>query len=310
MKRLFSCVVTLAAMVACGGSDTVETEEPLENPGFIVPGTSDSHWDQAVTHAFSEDDGVFTDEGPADWSCYNTASADVPTTGEVTLTGVLADFQTDKALPDAEIDIFGDVKDIGGTGEDNTISDEDGNFSVTLPAGNTRAAFRVIARGQMDTYSLNEAIDSETLEQTIEINSVSLLTANALPAFIGVTRTPGLGVLAGAIRDCNGHEVAGAIATVSSVQGSPEHLNGAASYYFSAEPNNSLPVRHNLAANTQKDGRFVVIELEDSPAAYLQVWGFMDGQDPATDDMTLLAESPSPILSDSVVITSMEPLRN
>jgi hypothetical protein len=131
-----------------------------------------------------------------------------------------------------------------------------------------------------------------------------------LPAFIGVTRTAGLGVLAGTIRDCQNREVGGAIVTVSDVSGSPEHLDGAMTYYFSAEPNNSLPVRHNLAANTNQDGRFSVLELQPGQSAYLQVWGFMDGQDPESDDLTLLAEIPSPILPDSVVISDMEALRN
>jgi len=309
MKRLFICGFALAMGGACGGSgDGNTTEEPLENPGFIRPGTSDANWDQAITWAYSEIDGVFTDEGPADWSCYNTPSADAPTASEVQVTGILKDFQTDKELPEAEIHIFTDVKAIGGTGLDNAVTDEDGNYSLTLAAGAERAAFRVVARGQMDTYTLNQAISSSATQE-VEINSVSLLTANALPAFIGVTRTPGLGVLAGAIRDCNNNEVAGAIVTVSSVAGSPEHLDGALTYYFSAEANNSLPVRHNLAANTNKDGRFTVLELEQDESAYLQVWGFMDGQDPSSDDLTLLAEIPSPILPDSVVISRMEPLR-
>jgi hypothetical protein len=312
MKRLFVCGAALALVGACGGGENGDGggEEPLANPGFITPGTSDADWDQAITWAYTEDDGVFTEHGPADWSCLNTTSADVVTTDAVTLSGVITDFQTDKALPDAEVHVFADVKDIGGTGVDNTITDEDGNYTVTIGAGTTRAAYRITARGQMDTYSLNLALDVASGAQTEDINSVSLLTANALPAFIGVTRTPGLGVLAGAIRDCQDREVAGAIVTVSDVSGSPEHLDGALSYYFSAEPNNSLPVRHNLAANTNQDGRFTVLELQPGQEAYLQVWGFMDGQDPETDDLTLLAEIPSPILPDSVVISSMEPLRN
>ncbi|MBT8494112.1 MAG: carboxypeptidase-like regulatory domain-containing protein [Deltaproteobacteria bacterium] len=311
MKRLFICGAALALLGACGGSDDGGEggEEPLANPGFITPGTSDADWDQAITWAYSEDDGVFTDEGAADWSCLNTASSDVITTDTVTINGVINDFQTDKALPEAEVHIFTDVKNIGGTGVDNTVTDEDGNYTLSIAAGASRAAYRVTARGQMDTYSLNQVIRVEAGEQSEDISSVSLLTANALPAFIGVTRTPGLGVLAGTIRDCNNHEVAGAIVTVSDVSGSPEHLEGALSYYFSAEPNNSLPVRHNLAANTNVDGRFSVLELQPGQSAYLQLWGFLEGQDPESDDLTLLAEIQSPILPDSVVISDMEPIR-
>jgi hypothetical protein len=294
----------------CGSSEEAPGEEPLANPGFVRPGSSpDARWDQAITWAYSEDNDVFTDLGPADWSCLNTPSGLQPSTASITISGVLEDFQTSKEITEAEISVFAETKDINGAGLDTTVTDEDGNYSVTVAAGVDSVAFRVIARGQMDTYSLNEKINPDSPEQEVDVGSVSLLTANALPAFIGVTRTAGLGILAGTVEDCNGNQVGGAVATVSDVSGSPEHLEGAATYYFSAEPGNSLPVRHNLAANTREDGIFTVIELQSSPSAYLQVWGFMEGQDPEVDDMTLLAEVPAPILSDSVVISTMQPLQ-
>jgi len=310
MKRLITISAALTLAAACGSSGDTSIDEPLTNPGFVTPGSSpDAHWDQAITTAYKEDNDVFTDLGPADWSCLNTASDLQPSTTSITFSGVLEDFQTSRDIPEGEISIFAETKDIGGTGADNTVTDEDGNFTLTMDAGIQTVAFRVIARGQMDTYSLNEQVKADQTEQVIDVGSVSLLTANALPAFIGVTRTPGLGILAGTVEDCNGNQVGGAVATVSDVSGSPEHLDGALTYYFSAEPGNSLPVRHNLAANTREDGIFTVIELQDSPSAFLQVWGFVDGQDPAVEDMTLLAEVPAPILSDSVVISTMPPLR-
>lgn len=287
------CVLGLAA---CGGGEDAATPTSA-NPGFEPP--------TAVTTAFTEEAGVFTEVGPADWSCLNTPSQEQPAASAIEISGQVTDFQTGEDVAEADISVFGDVKDIGGAGQDAGISAADGTFTVQMPEGTGRVAFKVMARGALDTYSVNQATDG-----LVDINSVSQLTANALPAFIGVSRTPGLGVLAGAIRDCNGHEVRGAVATVSNLSGSAEHLDGAATYYFSADASDSLPVRHRVQGATNKDGLFTVIEVVPTDTAFLQVWGFTSEQNPATDDMTILAEIPSPIFADSVVISSLEPMRS
>jgi hypothetical protein len=79
-------------------------------------------------------------------------------------------------------------------------------------------------------------------------------------------------------------------------------------YYFSAG-SQSLPVQHSLAPSTNRDGLFMVIELPEFSGGVLQLWGYVDGQDPAAEDPTLLAEIPAPIIPDVVVTFSIEPLR-
>ncbi|HTM19386.1 MAG TPA: hypothetical protein VL172_02725, partial [Kofleriaceae bacterium] len=71
----------------------------------------------------------------------------------------------------------------------------------------------------------------------------------------------------------------------------------------------SLPVQHSLAPSTNRDGLFMVIELPEFSGGVLQLWGYVDGQDPAAEDPTLLAEIPAPIIPDVVVTFSIEPLR-
>lgn len=296
MTRSIAMAAVLALAAGCGGDDGGETEELS---GFLPP--------EDITRAHTGGDGSWSEVGPANWSCLNTTSDDPPTTVDVTLAGTVEDFQSGDKVPEAMVTLYTDSN-IAGSGTETVTSDLDGNFSVTIPTGSTRVGFRVVHEDALDTYALNQIYEPDTAEQSDTVNSVSLLTANALPAFIGVTRTPGLGIIAGSIVDCDGNEVSGAIATVSSVSGSPEHLAGSESYYFSAL-STSLPVRHQQQLSTNSDGLFVVIELPTSAEAYLQVWGFVDGQDPATDDLTLLAEIPAPVLADSVITASLEPLR-
>jgi hypothetical protein len=296
-KLLLACS---AALAACGDDGGMMVDDGLADLGFATP--------TMVTTAYAEDaDGLWVEQGPANWSCLNTASDDVPTTVDVTLSGPILDFQSDEPLPGAELTLFGDDG-IGSTPVATTTADEEGNYELVLPTGGTQWAFKVVAEEALDTYTLNQYFEPEEAAQEHEIDSISVLTAQALPAFINVTRTIGLGVVAGSIRDCDGNEVSGAIAAVSDSADVTSHIDGGVSYYFSALAT-SLPVRHSQQAMTNKDGRFVTIELPPGGEGHLQVFGFIDEADLADGEPTLLSQISAPILADSVVSVSMNPIR-
>jgi len=325
MNRLaFSVSVALAlGAAACGGGGG---DDVTGNKGFVAPTTPCNGCSGVITEAFQEIDGVWTSQGAADWSCLGTPSDDLPSTTAITLTGLIDDFQTGDAVPLADIKAF-HVVDVNNpiataTGDDN------GDYTMTLPVGVERVGFDMTADGQMRTLLLNQYFDPDTSDQTQDMSSVSVLTAQALSAFIGVTRTPGRGIVAGAMRDCNNHEVANAIATVAGAQGttfdavmhaydetectrtvSDQKLPDCTQTYYFSAGGTSLPVQHSLAPATNKDGLFMTIEVPEVTGAYLQVWGYVDGQDPASEDPTLLAEIPSPVIPDVVVTFSLEPLR-
>lgn len=305
MKRLVLLVGVLG-FAACGGGDDGDMMGE-SNAGFVVPDVTATAW--------TETGGSWVEQGPANFSCLNTPTDDVANTVEITLNVKIEDFQSGNDVPMAEVTVF-DVVDVNNPFETGT-ADENGDLVMTIPAGHTRIGFEVNADGQMRTLFLNQYLDPGTAVQSLTIGSISELTANALPAFIGVTRTAGRGVLAGALRDCDNNEVKGTIATVSSVSGMPTHLDGdgcteekpcTQTYYFSAG-STSLPVRHSQQIYTNSDGLFMAIELPPLSASFLQVWGFLGSQDPTSDDMTLLAEIPSPVFADTIVTFSLEPLR-
>ncbi|HEY5936496.1 MAG TPA: hypothetical protein VIU61_17725, partial [Kofleriaceae bacterium] len=136
---------------------------------------------------------------------------------------------------------------------------------------------------------------------------VSKTTAQTLPALIGVSRTPGTGVLAGSVRDCDGNELSNFIATVSSTKGTATHLAGADTYYFS--PSVTLPERHSVRLLASSNGLFMVIELGATPTAFVQVWGYKTDADLASDTLSLIAELETQVIADTVITGSYEPLR-
>lgn len=324
MKRLFGLLAVSSVLVgaACGGGDDDDDNGGPDagaaaNPGFILPPAGE------FPQAYLEVGGVWELQGDADFSCLNTPTDDVVSDVDIQLSGTTTDFQTGDVVDNVELAAFPLGASLSGTPVATATSDGAGAYSMTLPKDTAaRWTFRSTdPEGSrfLDTYLMNQYFDPSAAghpDHDLDLSSVSFLTANALPAFIGVMRTEGLGVLAGAFRDCQGREVDGVIATVNAEScaagtcdpANLKHLDGAQTYYFSAG-STSLPVRHSQAPNTNHDGLFVVIELPPSSEAFLQVWGYATQADADAQKLSLLGEIPAPVLADSVITASMEPLR-
>lgn len=306
MRRIASLgLAPLLALAACG-DDGGGPIEPPANPGFTKPTT--------FTKANMRVSGQWQEIGAADWSCLGTPTADRASTQSIMLSGVVDDFQNGDPVGNATVTAFPGIMTTGnsGTATSSDVAATRGQYAMTLaqlPAGETRFGFRIEATGYLKTYLLNQYYDPAVATHTANISGISELTANALPAFIGVTRDPAQGVLAGAFRDCQGREVSNAIATVSSTAGDAVHLEGAATYYFSAA-SSSLPVRHATAPHMNKDGLFVILGLPaQSAAAYVQIWGYEDQAAVDADELTLLSELASPVEANAVITGSFEPVR-
>ena len=300
---------------ACGGSNNSgpDAPPPLTNIGFTPP--------TMATHANSETNNVWTDLGLADWTCLGTPSADAPLAADMTLTGQVVDFMNmQNGVPNTMIDAFDNINYTAPFKSFTT--DGTGKFTLTVPAGKVRVGFKLHADQYMDTFLLNQYWMPSSTANTISIGDISSGLASALPAFIDFERQTGTGVLAGAMRDCQHHEVSNAIATVSSVSMMPTHLQGtvnvggvqtpiiASTFYFNTST--GLPAKHKDRQATDQDGLFTIFNLPPiSGTAYIQVWGFKTDADVAKGaaGLTLLAELPSPVIADNVITGSIEPYR-
>jgi hypothetical protein len=295
--------LTSLSLTACGGDDGDTTPDAAIDIGFNTPTVT-----LMANREVAED--TWEEIGPADLSCLGTPGDDVASTVAVALTTKVADFQSGNAVPGAVVQVFKDQNYM--MVEDMATADTSAMVTVDLPIGTKRFGYKMTASTAMPTFLLNQTLSSpDNPAQTVgSIRSVSNATAATLPALIGQTRTPGTGVIAGALRDCQDREVSGFIATMSSAPGMPTTIPGADAYYFSSEV--GLPQHHGQQKFASNDGLFMIIEIpSSSPTGYVQMWGFPTAADMAMGraGLKLIAELQVPVLSDTVITGSYEPLR-
>lgn len=310
---MFKAAAAMFLLIGCGGSnadpdarapDAAPPDAPA-NPGFVDP--------TAVTQANQRNGNTWTGLGGADWTCLNTPSSDQPSTQVISLSGSVLDFQDGTGVGNTSITAFDGIDLVGndGTATSSNVAGTRGQYQLNvamLPSGQTRVGFHLANAAYVDTYLLDRYLDPSQSTQTLDLVDYSESTMNALPAFIGVTRDVSTGTVIGTLRDCLGHEVSNAVATVSSTSGDLTQLTGADTYYFAA--GSGLPVRHSVRSESDQNGELLVLALPpQSTPAYLQVWGFASDADLASGTLRLLAEVPMPLLANAVIDASCDPKR-
>ncbi len=296
---LTSFVLGVATAACGGGGSSTPPDAPMKDIGFNKPTGS-----LKANNEVSADNWV--EIGAADLSCLGTPANDPASTTSVALSAVIRDFQSDNLVPNSNVVVFKDQ-------DQSMVIDTkqaDGNAAVTftLPVGTKRFGYKMTSDSALDTLLLNQKLKNDMPTQDAGIiKSVSKTTAQTLPALIGVSRTTGTGVLAGAFRDCNDDEISNFIATVSTTSGTVNHAAGADAYYFS--PTVGLPVRHSQQAAGSKNGLFMIIELAPAATAFVQIWGYKTDADLAADNLELVAELKTAVLAETVITGAYEPLR-
>jgi hypothetical protein len=289
------------SLAACGGDDstTMPDAPAAKDVGFNPP--------TMTLQANMDGSDGWTTIGPADLSCLNTPSTDMPTTVAVALATTVKDFQNQTPVGSATVTAFKDI-DIANVFDTQTSDSQSGAVTITIPTGTTRFGFKMTADTAMPTFLLNQKVDPDMATQTLgEIQSVSSSTATLLPALIGQTRTAGTGVAAGALRDCQSHEISNFVVTISSTSGTATPIDGAEAFYFSESP--ELPAQHHTAESASRNGLFMLIQVPAAPTAYVQAWGFPTDADLQSGQMKLISELAVPVVADTVITGSFEPLR-
>jgi hypothetical protein len=311
MTRLPLIVASLAlvapVLVACGGDDGGGGMTGVDAPAATDVGFNKP---TMAVHANSND----TDLGVADFSCLGTPTADVARTAPIMVTSKVVDFQDNtKAVTGATVVAFAGT-DPSMTLGTSIVSAADGTVSFTLPANaNTRVGFKMTGGmagndTELETYLMNQYFDpsagaTQTLDQ---IQDVSNSTSGLLQGLLGKEAVPGTGEIAGAFRDCMGHEVSNFVATYSSTPLTATPIAGGDAYYFSSTP---LPVRHNVSESSSSNGLFLVLDLPVTATGYVQLWGFLTDADVTAGNFKLLSQLEAPIVANAVVTGSLEPVR-
>ena len=291
---------------ACGGGGSASVDAPsttLDAPGqdigFAKPTKSLKANMEVSTNTWSE-------LGPANLACLGTPTSDMPTTVAVSLATTTLDFE--KAMPVGSIAVTA-FPGISTTAVfDTQTSDGSGAVSLHIPTGTTRFGVKMTSPVDFDTLLLNQKVAPDTATQTLaKIQIVSKTTGTSIPALIGIVRTPGTGIVAGAVRDCDAHEISNFVATISRVAATASPVDQAKTFYFSSSLN--LPVHHNQEAASTNDGLFVALEVPVTSSVFVQAWGYPTDADLASDHLVLISQLEVPIITDTVVTGSFEPLR-
>jgi len=307
-----SSLLLISSLTACGGSgESTPDAAEVKDIGFNKPA-------KALKANEEQMPDKWVEIGDADLTCFNTPASDaaISLAGGVVVNTTIRDFQSDNLVPGASISVFNNQDDANPF----TTVTADGNADVTftLPMGTKRFGYKMVDSTSLDTLLLNQVVKPDIATQDVsDIKSVSKSTAQTLPALIGISRTQGTGVLAGAMRDCQDREVSNFIATVSTTSGAVNHVAGPCgdgeqcisdTYYFSSSV--GLPVRHTQKAAGSEDGLFMVVELVPTSVVFVQVWGYpTQAEADAQGDLTMIAELKTTVIGDTVITGSYEPLR-
>jgi hypothetical protein len=242
--------------------------------------------------------------GAPDFACSAPIPVGLPS---AVATGTVQDLQTGNGIAGALVSIYASA-DLSPGPIVSSASDISGAFSILYPSGTPdRPAWLVSATDALDTVFLDGSIDGSP----VTLPSVSTLTANALPAFVGISRTPGTGLAVGRAADC-AEPLQHAIATFSTTSSAgstcPMFLPESRVYYFSGG-SPSLPVSRATRIETSSDGQFVILETPPTDAAFVQIWGFLDPSDVALGypALHLIAEIPVDIVGDTVLVGTLTP---
>lgn len=284
--------------------DAPGTDAFPDNTGFTLP--------TAPTRANERVGGTWTEVGDADWTCMAAPRVEPTPSTPYLVRGTVRDFQSTNAIGGAVLRLFDASNNVLGSAVSESVAASRGTYQLqaaqALPPGSTRVMVVVEAAGARPTFSVDRYLGPAP---TVSFDPISMSesTVQALPAFVGRSVRPGTSLVIGSIRDCRGRMVSNAAVTVSQFASVAAHVPGAETFYFSAG-SNSLPVRHNVAASTNRDGRFMVLDLEAlGVPGFVQVWGFRTLAELQSGTLTLLGRSPAILSPDAVTTVDTEPLR-
>lgn len=297
-----SAVLALAlGIVACGGNTN-----PVRDSGAPPVPELDP------LAAYEQTSTAYV-ETTLDYSCLGTLTE--PTGGDrVSTTFELRDFQNGFTVDDTEVWLFDDNQ-IADTCDppfcQSVTTNANGDAVASLPASGW-IAYRVLPKmglSRMTTvfgvFQYNFAIPA-TAGGSVTGNSVSGSTIDLIPATLGISRTPGLALVAGRIRDCGGASVENAIVRLYDPSGAPvlegERTEDPHFHYFSGEVMRNLPNVNQRDTNT--DGLFVLIQIPPADGEFrLEAWGNLDGEP------TLIGCETARIFEDAVTIMNLNPTR-
>lgn len=206
------------------------------------------------------DPEIVWEDATGNLTCYAPGSAfltqNVDTAKQVVVAGTatVLDFQSDEPVEEAMVQVWYS-DDVTTTVDDEGESVADGTVSLDLQVCKAIAykTAKDPALGEtVDTYEAHQIVEpAEPVE--VEFNSVSTVTYNIIPSLLGISPTPGLGIIAGTAFDCDDEPIENARVEVRDASGNA--IDGVIVKYFVDDfPNRDQP-------DTSPDGLWVAIDV-------------------------------------------------
>jgi hypothetical protein len=229
----------------------------------------------------------------------------------------LIDFQDDFDVPNATVWLFTDnviADNCAGPSCQILTTDGMGRATAQLPTGGWYA-YRVLPYDDpfsrmsdiFGVFQYNEPAPDAS-GGTVTGNSVNGVTIDLIPSLLGITRAPGLALIAGRIEDCSGQFVENAVVRIydpdgNCIEDGPQN-DDPHIHYFNGDASNNLPALEVTQSNT--DGLYLIVHIPPDPENRpfrVEAWGDVDGEP------TLIGCETARIFPDAVTILNMIPLR-
>jgi len=252
-----------------------------------------------VVAYLEEDEG----RGPPtelDLDCLGANELPAAPAQDVTMTGIVEDFEDAYPIEGATVEVFASALDLD-TPIASTVSGELGAYTIVIPAAElavARVSWRVAAEDRLETLHLNQAIECRIAPCVMNESrlSVSWVTLDSVVAILGTSRPAGTSTVIGDVLDCDRNSLANANGRLLSVSG--DRFSDAEIYYFEEE----FPVRRRLQPWSSSDGLVAFLNVQSTDTVEIQAYGRVDGAETLLSSATVF---PTP---DAVVITDMDPL--
>ncbi|MES2640879.1 MAG: hypothetical protein V4850_15425 [Myxococcota bacterium] len=207
---------------------------------------------------------------------------------DLSVTGTIEDFESGDTVPDATVQIWNSDS-IGGSADETTVSDGDGNFTLESTQSCTPLAYGTSTPPEWeetkDTFEVHQVFGYSADGSSDEIfNSVSDSTSKVIPALIGVEWDQTTGIIAGTAYDCDVNPVQFAQVFIHDGNGNIPETGDV--FYFSESGGTSLPTSIDAQPHTNTNGLWVVVNV---PAGTwtAEMWGY-DGAEHVLMGATVL----------------------
>ena len=239
--------------VACTDGNGTDTDDDSDTTA--INETPQETTDRQFSEMITLDTSAIVGDG----QCWATGDAWLTQTVDIALqvdedrVALVADFQSDDAVPGATLSIY-DNDDLSGVADTIIVTDTGGEAEITAPSCSP-IGVKVIKEGTKDTYESHQIFEPIAVNDDGTVNSVSVATFTLIPALLGVSVDSDKSVVAGTVYDCNGDPIEGAQVVLRDADGNiPFSL---VMNYFVED----FPDRDQIG--TSPDGLWIAINVPD-----------------------------------------------